>query len=46
MIKAPDELHNVADDAAYAGILKDLRAKLKEWQTATKDPWLVKEKYE
>jgi N-sulfoglucosamine sulfohydrolase len=46
MIKDPDELHNVADESAYAGILKDLRAKLKEWQTATKDPWLVKEKYE
>jgi N-sulfoglucosamine sulfohydrolase len=44
--KDANELHNVADDPAYAGTLKDLRATLKEWQTATKDPWLVKEKYE
>jgi N-sulfoglucosamine sulfohydrolase len=46
MAKDPNELHNLVDDPAYAGTLKDLRAKLKEWQTATKDPWLVKEKYE
>jgi N-sulfoglucosamine sulfohydrolase len=46
LIKDPDELHNVADESAYAGTLKDLRSRLKEWQTATKDPWLVKEKYE
>src|SRR5262245_33064353 len=46
LTKDPNELHNVADDPAYAATLTALRAKLKEWQTATKDPWLVKEKYE
>ncbi|HJZ90286.1 MAG TPA: sulfatase/phosphatase domain-containing protein, partial [Gemmataceae bacterium] len=44
--KDPDELKNVAADPAYADVLKDLRAKLKDWQTATKDPWLVKYRYE
>src|SRR5262245_1635651 len=46
LIRDPDELKNVAGDAAYADVLKDLRAKLKDWQTATKDPWLVKYRYE
>jgi N-sulfoglucosamine sulfohydrolase len=44
--KDPDELKNVADDPAYASVLKELRGRLKDWQTTTKDPWLVKEKYE
>ena len=42
----PDELKNLAADPAHADVLKDLRAKLKAWQTATKDPWLVKFQYE
>src|SRR5262245_34017176 len=46
LAKDPDELKNVAADPAYADVLKDLRAKLKDWQTATKDPWLVKYWYE
>jgi len=46
LAKDPDELNNVAADRAYASLLKELRGKLLEWQTATKDPWLVKEKYE
>jgi N-sulfoglucosamine sulfohydrolase len=46
LTKDPDELKNVAGDPAYADVLKDLRAKLKNWQTATKDPWLVKYRYE
>jgi N-sulfoglucosamine sulfohydrolase len=44
--KDPNELKNVADDPAYAEVLKDLRSRLLAWQTATKDPWLVKENYE
>jgi N-sulfoglucosamine sulfohydrolase len=46
LARDPDELKNVAADPAYAGVLKDLRQRLKDWQTATKDPWLVKYQYE
>jgi N-sulfoglucosamine sulfohydrolase len=46
LTKDPDELTNVAGDPTYAEVLKDLKAKLKAWQVATKDPWLVKERYE
>jgi N-sulfoglucosamine sulfohydrolase len=46
LTKDPDELSNVAGDAGYADVLKDLRAKLRAWQVATKDPWLVKETHE
>ena len=46
LAKDPDELKNVAGDAAYADVLKDLRTKLKAWQVATKDPWLVKDIHE
>lgn len=42
----PNELKNLASDPKSAEVLKDLRTKLKEWQTATKDPWLVKYQYE
>jgi N-sulfoglucosamine sulfohydrolase len=42
----PHELKNVAADPAYADVLKDLRARLKKWQTETRDPWLVKYRYE
>jgi N-sulfoglucosamine sulfohydrolase len=46
LTKDADELTNVAGDAAYAEVLKKLRAKLRGWQVATKDPWLVKETHE
>ena len=46
LAKDPNELKNIADDPAYADVLKDLKGKLLAWQKATKDPWLVKEKYE
>jgi N-sulfoglucosamine sulfohydrolase len=42
----PNELKNLAADPAYATVLKDLKARLHDWQVATKDPWLVKERYE
>jgi N-sulfoglucosamine sulfohydrolase len=42
----PHELHNVAGDARYAEVLKDLRGRLQTWQEKTKDPWIVKYKYE
>jgi N-sulfoglucosamine sulfohydrolase len=46
LTKDPNELTNVAGDAAYADVLKELRGKLRAWQVATKDPWLVKETHE
>jgi N-sulfoglucosamine sulfohydrolase len=46
LTKDSNELKNLAEDPAYAELLKELRTKLIAWQTATKDPWLVKEKYE
>ena len=44
--KDPHELHNVAADPKYADVLKDLRERLKAWQVKTRDPWLVKYRYE
>jgi N-sulfoglucosamine sulfohydrolase len=42
----PHELKNVAADPKYAEVLKDLRERLKAWQIKTRDPWLVKYRYE
>jgi N-sulfoglucosamine sulfohydrolase len=42
----PNELKNLADDPKSAVVVKDLRARLRSWQEATKDPWLVKYTYE
>lgn len=36
--KDPDQLVNVAADERYAQILKDLKKKLAEWRSKTKDP--------
>jgi N-sulfoglucosamine sulfohydrolase len=44
--KDPDELRNLAADPASAHVLKELRTKLKAWQVATKDPWLIKDTHE
>jgi N-sulfoglucosamine sulfohydrolase len=44
--KDPHELKNVAADPAYGKVLADLRAQLKEWRTATKDRWLIKDQHE
>lgn len=46
MEKDPNELKNLADDPAHGDVLRDLQKRLKEWQTATRDPWLVKYQYE
>ena len=46
LTKDPDEFHNLAGDPASADVLKELRAKLKAWQVATKDPWLIKDIHE
>ncbi len=42
----PWETKNLADDPAHAEILAELKAKLKNWQKKTKDPWIVKYRYE
>jgi N-sulfoglucosamine sulfohydrolase len=44
--KDPNEVHNRAADPKYAGVLADLRQRLKAWQEKTNDPWLVKYRYE
>jgi arylsulfatase A-like enzyme len=36
----PGEGRNVAGDPAYAGVLADLRARLREWMVQTEDPLL------
>lgn len=35
----PDEVVNLAQSAAHAQVLADLRARLDAWRTATHDPW-------
>jgi N-sulfoglucosamine sulfohydrolase len=46
LTKDPNELKNVAGDPAYQEVLKGLRQRVKEWQTKTNDPWLVKYQHE
>ena len=41
LTKDPHELVNVADDAAYADTLADLRRRVRDWQRATNDPWTI-----
>ena len=36
----PDEVVNLAGDAAHAAVLADVRAQLGQWRTATHDPWM------
>ena len=42
----PDELVNLANDPKHASTLEELKAKIKQMQTRTKDPWLHKWEYE
>ena len=42
----PDEIKNLADNPQYEKVLVELKNKLKEFQERTKDPWIVKWKYE
>lgn len=41
-----NEMKNVAADPAYAGVLDDLRNRLKAWQVKTNDPWRIKYEHE
>jgi len=38
----PDEVTNLAGDPAHAALLRDLTARLREFQRTTRDPWLHK----
>jgi hypothetical protein len=44
--KDPHELKNVAADPADQKVLADLRIRLKEWQSVTKDRWQIKYEHE
>jgi N-sulfoglucosamine sulfohydrolase len=43
--KDPREIHNLANDPAYAQIRRDLAGKLRTFQEQTADPWAVRYKY-
>lgn len=38
----PDEIHNLADDPRHAETLREMQARMKEWQKQTSDPWVLK----
>ena len=42
----PQEFKNLANDPARKAVLEDLAAKLKTFQTRTRDPWVVKYEHE
>jgi len=42
----PNEIDNAAGNARYAGVLDDLRKRLRRFQEETDDPWTVKYRYE
>jgi N-sulfoglucosamine sulfohydrolase len=42
----PDEVHNLAEDKAYAEKLAELQDELKAFQKKTEDPWALKWDYE
>ncbi len=42
----PHELQNLAADPQHAAKLAELQAKVRTWQTETKDPWVTKWTYE
>jgi N-sulfoglucosamine sulfohydrolase len=42
----PNEFQNLAGDAAHAGVLEELAAKVKAFQKQTGDPWFHKHEYE
>ena len=42
----PNEAVNLATDAKYAKVLEEYKAKLKQFQKDTQDPWVLKWQYE
>ena len=41
-----DEVKNLSGDSRYAGVLEELKGKLKAFQKRTGDPWILKWEYE
>jgi N-sulfoglucosamine sulfohydrolase len=37
----PDEVHNLADNAAYRDVLADLKSRIRRMMETTDDPWVV-----
>jgi N-sulfoglucosamine sulfohydrolase len=42
----PQEVVNLADSPDHAKVLAGLQARLREWQTQTQDPWIIKYEHE
>jgi N-sulfoglucosamine sulfohydrolase len=42
----PNEVENLASDTSHAEVLEELKGKIKAFQERTKDPWVMKWKYE
>jgi len=42
----PDEVKNLADDPKHAGVIEELKGKLKAFQERTNDPWIIKWEHE
>ena len=42
----PDEVVNLAENPEFSKTLESLQSQLKDYQTKTKDPWIVKYEYE
>ena len=38
----PCETKNLAEDLSYAGVLSELKERIREFQETTGDPWIVK----
>lgn len=45
IVKDPDEICNLADNPAYRPDMEAFKRQLKEFQTRTQDPWIVKWSY-
>lgn len=46
MVSDPWERRNLAEDPSYAEVLEDYKARLRDFQTRTHDPWFLKWDYE
>ena len=42
----PHEVHNLAENPEFTQTLQTLQQRLKRFQEATRDPWVVKYRYE
>ncbi|MEM7479340.1 MAG: sulfatase/phosphatase domain-containing protein, partial [Planctomycetota bacterium] len=42
----PDEVENLADRPEHQELLAEMKSELKTFQQKTKDPWILKWKYE